>query len=147
MRRISNTFGLGHRHLTPHIYPDREIADFLQSARQLPPLGSLRPATYNALFGLIASTGLRISEALKLQCADVDLAHGVLTVRQTKFAKARIVSLHPTVTSALSRYVAFRQHTVPPVSKSCFFVIAAGAGLAILTPRWWQDGDNLVTMT
>lgn len=125
----NNTFGPGHRRLTPHIYTDREIADLLQLASQLPPLGSLRPATYSALFGLIASTGLRISEALKLQCADVDLIHGVLTVRQTKFAKSRLVPLHPTVTSALSRYIAFRQQTVPPVSKSCFFVTASGAGL------------------
>jgi site-specific recombinase XerD len=123
------TYGPGHRRLTPHIYTAQEIADLLHQADQLHPLGGLRPATYTALFGLIASTGLRISEALKLQCADVDLAHGVLTVRQTKFAKSRLVPLHPTVTSALSRYLAFRQQTVPSASKACFFVTATGAGL------------------
>jgi integrase len=124
-----NTFGRGHRRLTPHIYTDREITDLLQSASQLPPSGSLRPATYRALFGLIAATGLRISEALKLQCGDVDLAQGVLTVRQTKFAKSRLVPLHPTSTSELTRYAALRQQTTPLISKSCFFVTVSGAGL------------------
>ncbi len=125
----NGAYGPGHRRLTPHIYTAQEIADLLHQAEQLHPLGGLRPATYTALFGLIASTGLRISEALKLQCADVDLAHGVLTVRQTKFAKSRLVPLHPTVTTALSRYLAFRQHRVPSASKACFFVTATGAGL------------------
>jgi integrase len=122
-------FGPGHRRLTPHIYTDQEIADLIDRAGQLHTLGTLRPATYATLFGLIASTGLRISEALKLQCPDVDLANAVLTVRQTKFMKSRLVPLHPTVTSALSRYVAFRQQSVPYVSKACFFVTASGAGL------------------
>ena len=125
----NGTFGPGHRRLTPHIYNDQEIADLLHQAGQIHPLVGLRPATYTTLFGLIACTGLRISEALKLQCQDVDLAHGVLTVRQTKFAKSRLVPLHPTVTSALSRYLAFRQQTVPSASRACFFVTATGAGL------------------
>ena len=125
----SGTFGPGHRRLTPHIYTDQEIADLLRQAGQLHPVGGIRPATYTTLFGLIASTGLRISEALKLQCPDVNLAHGVLTVRQTKFAKSRLVPLHPTVTSALSRYAAFRQQRAPSAAKACFFVTATGAGL------------------
>jgi site-specific recombinase XerD len=122
-------FGPGHRRLTPHIYTDQEIADLIDRAGQLHPLSSLRPATYATLFGLIASTGLRLSEALKLQYPDVDLVHGVLTVRRTKFAKSRLVPLHTTVTSALSRYVAFRQQTAPSVSKASFFATALGAGL------------------
>lgn len=125
----NNTFGPGHHRLTPHIYTDQEIADLLQSASQLPPRGSLRPATYSTLFGLIAATGLRISEALQLQCADVDLAQGVLTVRQTKFAKSRLVPFHATAISELSRYAAFRQLTTPSIPKSCFFVTASGSGL------------------
>jgi len=125
----NGTYGPGHRRLTPHIYTAQEIDDLLHQAEELHPRGGLRPATYTALFGLIAATGLRISEALKLQCADVDLAHGVLTVCQTKFAKSRLVPLHPTVTTALSRYLAFRQQTVPSASKACFFVTATGAGL------------------
>ncbi len=57
----------------------------IASARQLP-----SPATYATLFGLLAVTGLRISEALALNPADVDGAEGVLTIRRTKFGKSRL---------------------------------------------------------
>jgi len=84
-------FGRAKRRLTPHIYTDREVADLLRAAGQLTPEGALRPATYKTLFGLIAATGLRLSEALKLLFADLDFRRGVLTVRQTKFAKSRSI--------------------------------------------------------
>lgn len=100
----ADTFGRNRRRLAPHIYTDREIADLLAAAGRLSPKGALRPATYRALFGLIAATGLRVSEALRLQCADVDLNAGMVTVRQTKFAKSRLVPLHPTTVRALKQY-------------------------------------------
>ena len=56
--------------------------------------GSIRPATYETLFGLMASAGLRVSEALHLRDADVDLKRGLLTIRQTKFAKSRLLPVH-----------------------------------------------------
>jgi integrase len=101
-------FGRSHRRLAPHIYSDQEICDLLAAARCLAPHGGLRPATYETIFGLIAATGLRISEALHLRCGDVDLDQGVLTVRNTKFRKSRHVPLHPTVVAALNRYTAVR---------------------------------------
>ncbi len=70
----------GHRK-PPHVYSDREIDDLLHAAAGLAPPGGLRPHCYATLFGLIACTGLRISEALSLTCGDVDLADGVLTIR------------------------------------------------------------------
>ena len=69
-----------------------EIADLLAAARRLGP--ALRGATYEALFGLITSTGVRVSEAVHLQDGDVDLKSGMLTVRQTKFAKSRVLFWH-----------------------------------------------------
>ena len=60
-----------------------------------PPTGGLRPATYATIFGLIAATGLRRSEALHLHCGDVDLDERFLTVRNTKFRKSRHVPIHP----------------------------------------------------
>ena len=131
-----NRFGRTHRRLTPHIYTDQEVVDLLQAARQLPPAGTLRPVTYSTLFGLIAATGLRLSETLKLRFADVDLAHGVLTVRQTKFTKCRLVPLHPSAVQALSCYKAFRQNTIPATPQSCFFVGASGNPLAKTTVHW-----------
>ena len=101
-------FGRSHRRLAPHIYSDQEICDLLAAARRLAPHGGLRPATYETLFGLIAATGLRLSEARHLRCGDVDLDQGVLTVRNTKFRKSRHVPMHPTVVAALNHYMAVR---------------------------------------
>ena len=124
-----NVFGRAKRRLTPHIYTDREITDLLRAAGQLKPEGTLRPATYKALFGLIAATGLRLSETLKLRFAGLDFARNVLTIRQTKFAKSRLVPLHPSVTAALSRYAVVRQSAFPVEPKSPFFVGLSGTAL------------------
>lgn len=79
----------------PHIYSDSEIVALLDQARLLLPRGGLRPATYVALLSLLASTGLRLSEACRLQPDDVDLADGILTVRESKFRKSRLVPPRP----------------------------------------------------
>jgi integrase/recombinase XerD len=126
----ADTFGRNRRRLAPHIYTNREIADLLAAAGRLSPKGTLRPATYRALFGLIAATGLRLSEALRLQCADVDLDAGMLTVRQTKFAKSRLVPLHPTTVRALKQYLALRQRHLPTVQDAPFLASTRGTALA-----------------
>lgn len=97
-----SVFGRAGERLAPHIYTEQEVIDLLGAARRLNPV--LRGATYEALFGLIAATGLRVSEALHLLDTDVDLRSGTLTVRQTKFAKSRYVALHPSTTAALRQY-------------------------------------------
>jgi integrase len=125
----TGVFGRAHRRLTPHIYTEAEIADLVAAAGRLPPPGTLRPATYETLFGLIAATGLRLSEALHLRGGDVDLARDRLTVRRTKFCKSRLLPLHPTVTQALGRYAAVRQRYVAPDPDAFFFVSPSGAGL------------------
>ena len=129
----ADLFGRAHRRLAPHIYTDAEIADLVAAAGQLPPRGTLRPATYQTLFGLVAATGLRISEALGLRCRDVDLGQGQLTVRQTKFRKSRLLPLHPTVTEALGRYAAVRRQHAEPGPDAFFFVSPSGAGLPLRT--------------
>ena len=97
-------FGRMSERLTPHIYSEQEIVDLLAAARRLGPAPGLRGALFEALFGLIACTGLRISEALALRNTDVDLRHGMLTILQTKFAKSRQVPMHPSAVQALRRY-------------------------------------------
>ena len=104
--------GRGHRRLAPHIYTGQEIGDLLDISGRMTPPGGLRPWTYKTLFGLIAATGLRISEALKLQVTDVDLPAATLTVRQTKFHKSRCLPLHASVVQALSDYFHARQRFV-----------------------------------
>ena len=93
----------------------------------------LRPSvfglTYRTLFGLLASTGLRISEALKLASDQVDLKRGLIRVERTKFKKSRLVPLHPTTIRALRRYVAARNHRWGCHDGSCFFVGHNGLAL------------------
>jgi integrase len=91
---------------TPYIYRPDEIAQLMQAAAQLKPAGSIRPLMYSALFGLLAATGMRISEALALQLEDVT-ADG-LTIRQSKFQKSRLLPLHETTRRALDEYLSVR---------------------------------------
>jgi integrase/recombinase XerD len=98
----------GQRHRrTPYIFTDEEVAQLIQHAGRLGPLGALRPHTYSTLFGLLASTGLRISEALSLRFEDIT-PEG-LVIRKTKFRKSRLVCLHETVVAALKQYLLRRR--------------------------------------
>ena len=101
-------FGCMPERLAPHIYSEQEIIDLLAAARRLGPVNGLRAHVYETLFGLIASTGMRISEALSLRNEDVNLKYGLLTIHQTKFGKSRQVPLHPSTVAALSRYLWIR---------------------------------------
>jgi len=121
-----STFGRIGQRLAPHIYTDQEIVDLLAAARRLAPTPGLRGATYEALFGLIASTGLRVSEAVHLREADVDLKQGMLTVRQTKCAKSRHVPLHPSTVEALKRYRRLRNFHVEATDETPFFIGTRG---------------------
>ena len=111
----------GHR-TPPHVYSDREISDLLQAAARLAPPGGLRPHSYATLFALMACTGLRISEALALTCADVDLDGGILTVRAGKRRRTRLIPLHPTAVPPMRDYAASRQRRCgPPGGGDAFF--------------------------
>ncbi|MHB8304123.1 MAG: tyrosine-type recombinase/integrase [Acidobacteriaceae bacterium] len=101
-------FGPMPERLAPHIYSEQEIVDLLAVARRLGPAQGLRGVVYETLFGLIASTGMRISEALALRNEDVNLKYGMLTIHQTKFGKSRQVPLHPSTVEALRRYLWMR---------------------------------------
>jgi integrase len=104
----------------PHIYSDEEVAALLRQASLLLPRHGLRPKTYVTFFSLLVSTGLRLSEACHLAISDVDLADGVLAIREGKFRKSRLIPLHPTATQALTRYAADREALDAPCS-GCFF--------------------------
>ena len=114
---------------TPYIYSNDEIQHLLKAARNLPPPTGLRPWTYHCLFGLMAVTGLRISEAIGLDRQDVDLEQGLLTVRLTKFSKSRLVPLHPSTVRRLKSYVRRRDdlYLQPPTSR--FFLSNRGTPL------------------
>jgi site-specific recombinase XerD len=124
-------FGPIQERLTPHIYSEQEIVDLLAAARALRPPDGLRPAAYETLFGLIATAGLRVSEAVHLLEMDVDLKLGLLTVRKTKFAKSRQLPLHPSTVEALRRYRNKRSRHVAVTAEMPFFVSSKGKGLGL----------------
>ena len=92
------------RRARPYVYTDEEISRLLATARGLAPTYALRPWTYYCFFGLLAVTGLRLSEALHLACEDIDWKEGLLTIRKTKFGKSRLVPLHPSTVAVLAAY-------------------------------------------
>ena len=95
----------------PYIFSENEIEQLLCAASRLGPPGSLRPQTYSTLFGLLAVTGMRVSEARNLHLHDVTL-DGLL-IRETKFHKSRLLPLHVTTRMALDRYIDQRRRGVP----------------------------------
>ena len=105
----------------PHIYTDAEVVALLQQASRLLPRQGLRPATYVVYFALLVATGLRLSEACRLTTDDVDLVNGILSIRETKFRKSRLVPLHPTTTRALIRYAGRRDACLAASRSEHFF--------------------------
>lgn len=122
-------FGPAHRRLVPHIYTAEELQSLLEATDRLGPPGRLRPATCRTLFGLLAATGLRISEALKLTRADVDLEAGVLDIRDAKCHQRRFVPLHASVTPHLQAYAQLRDQLVPGSGCDRFFLRDDGRAL------------------
>ena len=123
-------FGSRRQRPTPHIYSEAEIVALLSAARRLLPKTSLRPHTYATFFGLLACSGLRVSEALKLTRSDVDWQQGLLTIRQTKFRKSRLVPLQSSATDALKDYARLRDRLHPASATDAFFVTFRGAPLS-----------------
>jgi integrase len=128
--------GPAHRRTQPHIYSPAEIDRLLRAARSLAPIDGLRPRTYATVIGLLASTGLRTKEVLNLSREDVNLSEGVITIRATKFNKARLVPLDKTVVRALHEYVDFRNTYFPIPGSANFFLGENGNRLGSTAIRW-----------
>jgi integrase/recombinase XerD len=103
----ANHFGYRKKRRVPYIYSTKEINRLIEVAIQLDSPGALRSQTYATLLALLATTGLRISEALGLRFADIT-ADGLL-IRDTKFRKTRLVPLHDTAVAGLERYLKHRR--------------------------------------
>jgi integrase/recombinase XerD len=92
------------RRAKPYLYTEGELTNLLTAARLFKSEKGLRGHTYYCLFGLLAVTGLRISEALGLQRRDVNLRQGLLTIRGAKFGKSRLVPIHQSTRRVLEQY-------------------------------------------
>lgn len=113
---------------TPYLYSDSEIASLMAAAGQF--RSPLRAATSETLVGLLAVTGMRIGEALRLDRGDVDMVSGVLRIRETKFGKSRLVPLHPTTIDALRAFSTTRDRLCGRPAEPAYFVSTAGTRLA-----------------
>jgi integrase len=111
----------------PYIWAEEDITRLLDAANALQP--RLKALTLATLFGLLASSGLRVGEALGLAGSDVELASGLLTVRNAKFGRERYVPLHPSTTEALRHYADQRDALVAGPAKA-FFVLGTRGGLS-----------------
>lgn len=113
----------------PYIFQEQEIRALLEAANALGSPKTIHSKTYSTLFGLIASTGLRVSEAIALQIKDITVDG--LVIRETKFRKNRLVVLHGTTRQALENYLAIRE-TFAAFDTSVF-LLSRGKGLAYST--------------
>ena len=104
----------------PHIYSDAEIFAIVERTKTLPSVYGMRGLTCSTLFGLIAVTGLRINEALRLDQADLDIETGVLRVRFGKLGKERLLPLDRTVVQQLERYGRERDRLLGRRSEAMF---------------------------
>lgn len=117
------------RRRTCHIYTDEEISRLLRAATQLTSRRSIQPVTFISLISLIAATGLRVSEALKLQLSDI--TDDGLLIRATKFQKSRLVPLHESARHGLQRYLSARKRT--KATASTVFISRHGTAIPYST--------------
>ncbi|HEY8695624.1 MAG TPA: tyrosine-type recombinase/integrase [Chloroflexota bacterium] len=116
-----------YRRATPYLYSPDDIRKLMAAARGL--RSPLRAATYEALVGLLAVTGMRVGEAIRLDRPDLDWEHGLLTIIASKFGKSREVALHPRTCAALAAYAQRRDVLCPQPTAPSFFVSTAGTRL------------------
>ena len=126
----------------PYIYSDEQIEKLVSAARILSSPKGLRGPTYATLFGLIAVTGMRISEAVCLDRQDVDLEQRLLNIRESKFRKSRLVPVHVTTRDALSDYAAKRNQMFPVRQSAAFFVSERGTRVT-----QWAARDNFAVVS
>ena len=126
----------------PYIYSDQEIERLVREARNLPSLMGVRGLTYATLFGLLAATGMRISEALALNREDVDFEEGVLDIQQSKFRKSRLVPLHRSTCDVLEDYAKKRDQIFPRLKNGAFFVSEGGTRVTK-----WAARDNFAKVS
>jgi integrase/recombinase XerD len=124
------------RRKAPYIYTDEEIAKIIEAASRLSSSKGLRARSYSTVYGLLAVTGMRISEVVALDRRDVDMDEGILFIRRAKFGKARCVPVHPTTRDALAAYAEYRDRIFSVPFCEGFFVSERGARITDCSARY-----------
>jgi integrase len=113
---------------TPYLYSDDDVAELIAAATTL--RTPHRVATYQTLIGLLATTGMRVGEALALDRGDIDHSEGVLTIRASKFGKSRELPVHPSTVDALSQYL--QRPDRPRAARATAAVLVSTGGTRLL---------------
>lgn len=115
----------------PHIFSHEELQRFLDASVVCEsPRSKLKPYTCRMLILLLYGAGLRISEALSLTLANVDLPAGILTIRESKFYKTRLVPMSPALTAAVGTFMAQRAEEHSTESDTALFLTRTAIPLA-----------------
>lgn len=120
----------------PYIYSDGEIEKIVAAAGQLRSSKGLRAHTYSTIFGLLAVTGMRVSEAVALDRRDVHVDEGVLSVRRAKFGKSRLIPVHPSTSRAIAAYAEQRDRIFSVAFTEAFFVSERGTRITDCSARY-----------
>jgi integrase len=115
------------RRATPYLYSEKDIAAVIAAAGTLQT--PHRVATYRTLIALLAVTGMRVGEAIGLDRDDFDAINGLLTIRNTKFGKSRVLPLHPSTVNALADYLSRRDRLPRPQGTPALLLSTAGTKL------------------
>jgi integrase/recombinase XerD len=115
------------RRATPYIYTDAEVCALMSATTSLRP--ALHAATYRTLLGLLAVSGMRLGEVIRLDRPDLDTAEAIVTIRDSKFGKSRQVPLHPSTLDALAEYARVRDRCCPEPSAPSLLISTAGTRL------------------
>ena len=126
-------FGHAHIRTQPYIYTKKEIICLMEKAGNLIPVEGLRPRTVSTFIGLLASTGLRVCEALKLDRNDIDYDKKIIYIRETKFHKSRIIPVDKSTIDALHEYINFCTRYHFTFQSSRFFLSEKGKELPYST--------------
>jgi integrase/recombinase XerD len=124
----ADLFPAGRHRPVPYIYSGDDVAGLMSAARALEP--AIRAATFETLIGLLAATGMRVSETMALDIGDIDWPGQVLTVRVSKYGKSREVVLHPSTLDALRVYHLQRDRLALKRRAPSFFVSTRGSRLS-----------------
>jgi integrase/recombinase XerD len=125
-----------YRRKRPYIYSAAEIENLVRAASRLPSAAGLKGRTYSTLFGLLAVTGMRVSEVLALDREDVDREEGVLRIRRTKFGKSRLVAVHESTRRILADYARVRDRVVNQPATAAFFLSEGGSRVTGCAARY-----------
>lgn len=121
------------RRANPYLYSADEIDTLIQAATSL--RFPLRVATLQTLIGLLAVTGMRVGEAIRLDRRDIDTARQLIVVRNSKFGKSRELPVHASTIDALRRYLRARDRLTSPTIPAVL-VSSAGTRLLYCNVHW-----------